>query len=452
MSSLNTPQIQEKKWDVGTLSYTLSGLIVLFLFLLAGDFVWNLKERAITPLAQLLLKNLSATDLMIGLLIGSLPAALGLVIGPIVGIKSDNFRSNWGRRIPFLLIPTPFIFLSMLGIGLNREIGAILHESLGGFSPGNIYCCIIIFSFFWTLFEIATIIANSVFGGLINDVVPVQFLGRFYGLFRAVGLIAGILFNYFLIGKAESHTKELFFGIGLIYSVGITIMCLNIKEGAYPEPEQSHDHNYYLKIKKYFNETFSLPYYRWCFFAISFGLISMAPINSFGIFYAKSLGMSVEEYGKYISITYTVSLLLSYSLGSLSDRFHPLKMGLISMGVYFLIILFGALFIHDTKSFGIVFVLHGIFSGTYATLTASLPQRLFPKNQFGQFSSALGIVTGLMFGIVTPLSGALLDWSHHQYQYTFLVGAFLALFSLFCLYQVYKKFKLLGGELSYKAP
>jgi hypothetical protein len=43
------------------------------------------------------------------------------------------------------------------------------------------------------------VIANAVFGGLINDVVPPALIGRFFGLFRAVSLLAGIIFNFWQV-------------------------------------------------------------------------------------------------------------------------------------------------------------------------------------------------------------------------------------------------------------
>jgi len=54
------------------------------------------------------------------------------------------------------------------------------------------------------------VVGGSVFGGLVNDVVPREVIGRFYGLFRASSLIAGMLFNYFLLEHAEAYYFWLF--------------------------------------------------------------------------------------------------------------------------------------------------------------------------------------------------------------------------------------------------
>jgi hypothetical protein len=65
--------------------------------------------------------------------VGSIPAALGFFLGPIVSVMSDNHRSRWGRRIPFLLIPTPIATLSVCGLAFSPKLGTWLHEWLGAF-------------------------------------------------------------------------------------------------------------------------------------------------------------------------------------------------------------------------------------------------------------------------------------------------------------------------------
>ncbi|MEI8309916.1 MAG: MFS transporter, partial [Verrucomicrobiota bacterium] len=91
-----------KTWSIGTLTYTTSGLRNLFCWLLWGDFAWSVRDRVIPVVMQLLFKRFGASDMIAGLLFASLPSALGLIIGPVVGFKSDRLRTRWGRRIPFL--------------------------------------------------------------------------------------------------------------------------------------------------------------------------------------------------------------------------------------------------------------------------------------------------------------------------------------------------------------
>jgi len=442
-----------KSWRVGTLVYTSGGLAVLFLWLLGGDFAWNMKERAVIPVAQLMLRNLEASDFMVGLLIGSLPAALGMILGPIVSVKSDRHRGRFGRRIPFLLIPTPFIVLGMTGLGFTPMLADALHAAMGPDSPGRSFIGIGIFIVFWFVFEVFTVIANVIFGALINDVVPHALIGRFFGLFRAVGLIAGILFNYQIMGHAESHYLEIFIGAGLLYGLGFAMMCLRVKEGDYPPVEQRVRTGSPLKpVVSYFRECYSNPYYRWLFLAATFGMLANAPVNSFSVFYAKSLGMSMDTYGKCIALTYVFSLTLAYPLGALADRLHPLRLGLWVTALYSVAMLWAGLVVDDAKTFMIFFVAHGVIAGGYLTVIASLGQRLYPKMMFAQFASAWGLMFGVGYILTTPLMGLVLDASGHDYRLTFLAAGSIAALGVAAFVVSYKRFLRLGGHESYVPP
>lgn len=84
-----------KIWTVGTLTYTSGGLVILFCWLLSGDFAWSLKERSVMWVVQLLIKKFEASDMTAGLLIGTLPQALALVLTPVVSYRSDRHRGRW---------------------------------------------------------------------------------------------------------------------------------------------------------------------------------------------------------------------------------------------------------------------------------------------------------------------------------------------------------------------
>lgn len=444
-------------WRAGTLTYTTAGLAILFCWLLWGDFAWQMKERAVTPVAQLMLKQFKASDFVVGLLVASIPAAFGLILGPIISVRSDRHRSKWGRRIPFLLYPTPIAALSMVGLAFTPVLGQQIHEWLGPASPGLGGAQIMAFSLFWGIFEVASTIANAVFYGLISDVVPDAVIGRFFGLFRAISLIAGIIFNFYIIGKAEQHYVAIFTIIGSFYGVGFLVMCFKVKEGEYPPPPPRLE-NGGLKatilapIKEYIKECYANPYYLWVFGATTVAMLAAGPVNTFSLFAAKSTGMSVDTYGKYLALTYTISLCLAYILGALADRFHPLRISMIAIALYGVVMLWGGFNINSPGTFAFAFVAHGVLSGTYFTASASLGQRLFPKAKFAQFGSAAGIFGAAFFTILPPLVGAMLDATNHTYRYTFMASGVLGLLGFFGLYIVYRKFLTLGGDKHYVAP
>ncbi len=100
----------------------------------------------------------------------------------------------------------------MIGLGVTPHVARWVHGHFPGQS--EVVVAVICFGVFWAIFEFATIAAMAIFGGLINDVVPQQFLGRFYGLFRAVSLVDGMIFNFWILGKVEIYYTVILVVIG----------------------------------------------------------------------------------------------------------------------------------------------------------------------------------------------------------------------------------------------
>lgn len=440
---------RQKLYTIGTLSYTLSTLCTLFFLLLLGDLVWSMKERSVAQIVQLMFKRHGASDMINGLMMVSLPNALGLLLGPVISYKSDHCRSRWGRRIPYLLFTTPIAAGAMAGMAFSPAIGETLAARLS-WSADSVTLCFL--GFFWALFEFATVIAGALFGALINDVVPHRFLGRFYGLFRIISLLVGIGFNYYLFGFAEVHYRILFLTIGALYLAGFLIMCLNVKEGEYPVQETEKRKSSLAAIRSYFRECFSNPYYLLVFLMLFFAVMTFAPVNSFCMFYAQSMDIPMKSYGRFLAVTYFFSLVFAYGLGALADRFHPLRIGLTMLALYGALGVIAFFWIHDEFSFGISFIAHGVIAGSYFTATASLTQRLYPQESFAQFSSAGGLLCGLGLTLLMPMAGRFLDWIGHQYQYVYLLGSLFAFAGLGTGGIVYRRFVAFGGPSSYKAP
>jgi MFS family permease len=441
-------------WTAGTLKYSSAGLALLFFWLLFGDFAFMLRERSAAPTAQLMLKEYQASDFATGIFLLTIPQAIIFFLGPMISYWSDRHRGRWGRRIPFLLWPTPITALSMIGLGYSPFIGKAMHEWMGR-SPGTEHLSVLmVMVFFWTIFEIGVVISNSVFNGLINDVVPRAWLGRFYGMFRAVGLAVGVLFNYQIIGHVEGNFALVFTCIGLIYGVGFTIMCLKVKEGDYPPPPEREPGKslFRIAITDYYRDCLSRPYYLWVFCFIALGTVTYLPVNTFAIFAAKSYGMSMDLYGKYMVATFTFSFLLAVPIGWLVDRFHPIRVAQVALVLYGSLMLVAFFLLRDQASFGVALLVHGVVSGIYWTGTAAIGQMLYPQMKFAQFGAAGGLITAGFSMCMGPVLGLLLDGLGNDYRYTFLAGSVLAFASVGLGWVVYRKWQQHGGQHNYVAP
>ncbi len=443
---------QPKHWKIGTLTYTAAGIAVLFSVLLAGDFIWSLRERSVVPIMQLLFKKFGASDFLNGLMLASLPCLMTVVLCPAISYHSDRHRGRWGRRIPYLLATTPIVVLGMIGMAFAPR----LAESCAGYfprmEPNEVV--LLFFAIFWAIFEFGAITGNVVFSALINDVVPHQLLGRFYGLFRILSLSAGIIFNYWFFGFVETHYAVIFISIGVIYGIGFTFMCFKVKEGEYPPPPElpEHRHGIYAATCNYFHECFKNRFYWPVFLILTGTALIFMPINFFGVFYAKKLNVPMDHYGKYIAWSYVVSIILSYPLGILADRFHPLRCGIVMLTVFIISVGTAGFFIHDETTFAIAFIMQTIASGTYFTLTASLPMRLFPRSRFAQFNSVAGILGAGVHIFSAPAIGKFLDYTNHDYRYTYFLAVFFGLCVLMLMLLFYRNFKAHGGPHHYVAP
>ncbi len=160
----------------------------------------------------------------------------------------------------------------------------------------------------------------------------------------------------------------------------------------------------------------------------------------------------MESYGKYMVVTYVISLSISYTLGQLVDRFHPLRACIPTMGLYAVVMLWGGFFAKTPTTFAIGLVLHGVLSGTWFTVSSSLGQRLFPKDKFAQFCSGGGLFGSAFYLFTVPLVGFFLDRSGHVYRHTYTISGVFALLGFLTLLVVHAKFMKLGGPKDYVAP
>ena len=455
MSHLNSAA--PRVWRNGTLVYTAAGLVSLFFWLLWGDFTWAMKDRAVGPSATLLIRMFDVSDLVFTLIIVAFPNFTNIFLCPIISYISDRHRGRFGRRIPFLLFTTPFIVAGLIGLGFTPLLGEWLCRAVGPEVLPYNTAGLIFFGIFWVLLDFGTTLAGALSGALINDVVPAELLGRFFALFRAVSLIAGMLFNAFLLGLVESYSLYIFVGVGIFYGIGLFSLCTKVKEGTYPPVAEAVapvgvKHTVFQPVATYFRQSFSIPYYRWVIVGLVFSYLAAAPFNIFSIFYAKSLNMDMHEYGLLITLTYAVSLVMSYFLGMLADRFHPLRTSLVAQILYLVTMLAGWFVVTGNGSFGVLLVIHGIISGCFFTLSASLGQKLFPRELFAQFNSAFSMLLAIGNVILGPLFGWMLDQLARDYRYTFLFGAVLTALSVISLWKVFRGYLAYGGDAAYTPP
>lgn len=454
---------------VGTLSYTRRGLVVLFAWMLWGDFCFTLMETIVPNIMPIKLKALGASNSTMALILSTLPGVLNTTICPWVSFWSDRYRSRWGRRIPFIVTTLPFLTMFLILMGYSDQIGNVIHRwafaANGLFSVTTV--SVVLIGIFMVGFQFFNMFVGSVYYYLFNDVVPKEFIGQFLGLFRAVGGLAGVFFNYFIFKYAESHMSEIFLGVSLLYAVGFGLMCLFVREGEYPPPPENVGQSKGLLagVKTFFVECFSLRFY-WYIFGMTTFWTMTGSASIFSIFRLRDVGLTLEQIGTLTAIGGTIGLLLTYPAGFVADKYHPLRVQLAMKAIILLFTPMGLIFLFVEMSPRAAYyylLLTSLAAMPAAILygAAEFPtlMRLLPQERFGQFCSANAMVRSvgtIIGGIIAGLTFDALKWAYggNDFSYRWLPAWqwIFQILAVICLIKVHSEWKRLGGMHNYVPP
>ncbi|GGP79354.1 MFS transporter [Saccharothrix coeruleofusca] len=87
----------------------------------AQESTWNFYEAQVPPLLAQHVANAALIGLMMGM-----DNALGVFIQPWMGNRSDNTRTRWGRRIPYLAVGMPLAAVLFATIPLASSLPALV--------------------------------------------------------------------------------------------------------------------------------------------------------------------------------------------------------------------------------------------------------------------------------------------------------------------------------------
>lgn len=455
------PGREPRIYTCGTLRYTTFGLFLVFFWLLWGDFTMVLMETVLPTILPLQLKALGAPNMVMGLFVVTVPSTMNFLINPIVSFRSDRHRGPWGRRIPFLFWATPFITAALVAIAFAPEIGTWLHGFLA--AHGNIGKTTVIIGTIGTLlvmFQFFNMFIGSSYYYLFNDVVPTAYFSRFMGVFRVVGTLAHMTFNYFIFPYAQTHMREIFLGASLLYFVGFMSMCFGLKEGQYPPPAPlvGKHKGVLASMETYFKECFTHPYYLTIF---AFGaLLQVGAACSFvtTLFYLH-LGISLEQLGKFYTWIAIPGLFLMVPLGILCDRLHPIRVIVWAILLQPIMSIVSFFVVHDYRSMLIVQLIGWPVSQFMSAAYSPLLFNILPKDRFGQFSSADAMAKSITMIVGSVVAGLFMDFMkkiyHGNEEYYRCMYIWLACFQVlgcFLAWRVYAGWQKHGGLRNYKAP
>ncbi|MGB8355385.1 MAG: MFS transporter [Chthoniobacteraceae bacterium] len=461
--------VAPKTYQAGTLTYTKGALVILFGWLLWGDFCFILMETVVPGLMPLKFKALGAPNTIIALVITTIPGIINTILNPIISFRSDRYRSRWGRRIPFIVVTLPFLVLCLVGLAFGDRVGFWLHGCFAGlpgrFSPNAVAIALVgtvmaLFSFFNTF-------VNSVFWYLFNDVVPEHLLARFMSWFRMVSMGSAGLYNLVLFKHAGTHSAEILTGVGALYFVGFGLMCLNVKEGQYPPPPEYVEGGTGIiaAIKTYCRECLGFSHY-WFAFLASAGVAVAVSGSIFTIFFLQSIGLDFDMVGK-LAFAGSVSGAISIPIfGWLADKFHPIRIVMAGVMLQILTSPIYLIWLFWQPSPSVVFYvllasgicLGGPIGAMISMMDPPLFMRIFPRERYGQFCSANSMIRSLCTIVAGMLVGGYLDvltsFFGARTAYCCLPLWSLTAYAgvLFCVIKLYRSWMRYGGDEAYVPP
>ena len=406
------------------LRFSAWGLAAVVCGLLIGELGIAMRERWALPTGLVVLRRYGASDTTISLLLSTLPAIISVFVVPRIGYYSDHFRSRWGRRRPFLLATSLLGAAAMVCVAFSPALAQLTHHALGRWSPGLTALGIGWFCLFWTIFDCAAITTTALYNGLVNDVIPRGFVGRFYAVFRIVGLSVAIGFNTSVFALTDAYLFEILLAIALIFGLALPLMCLITRERPLEDEQASATPPFHASWPRLEGS------FLWKCAMFMLAAVTFSPFNTFSQSYAQDLGISLRELGSLTASAYAFSIASAFGVGWLVDRFGAVRVSAALMGAYCLIAAGGFALVQDADGFRYFFLAHVIISGAYFTAASSMPIALFPRRDFVRFNASKDITVAFATIAVSTVQGPVLDLSGHNYQLTL---ASAALFSLLCL-------------------
>ena len=182
-----------------------------------GAFVNNLLAAASGGMMIVLNLGLGMNPALVGLL-GALPRLWDAFIDPVMGYISDNTRTRWGRR-------RPYIFIGAIAVGI---VFALLWQLPPGKSESFYFWYFLLGSL---LFYLAYTVFAAPWVGLGYELTPdYHERTRLMGVQNFIGQLAYVIAPWFLL---IMQSERLFDGMvdgaaGLAIVIGICVMAIGV--------------------------------------------------------------------------------------------------------------------------------------------------------------------------------------------------------------------------------
>ncbi len=388
---------------VGTPTHTgrhITFFVALAVF--AQESTWNFYDAQVPPL----LREHVGSAALIGLLMG-MDNLLGIFVQPWIGNRSDNTRTRWGRRIPYLAVGMPLAALLFAGIPLASTLPVLIA---------------VMFAY--------ALVANSfkpLGEALLPDFIRPERRSRANAAVKiasSLTIIVSALISTFLV---DDHPTLSFSVPALIMLVSAAVLVMRVRDSTSPayreaveqdtKPSQydvppTRMRDIVRDLVKDSDRTRLLVIVAILLFGAAWAA-SRSLITNYGI---ESLGLSRGDAGGLVLPSGVAFLLAAYPLALLSERIGRLRVMALGAAVFVSALTLGTL-VHTPTATVISFTVAAVGAAGFVINGAVVLWNLAPSSRVLGTYTALYTVGWASGGFVGPaVVGGLVDLTGWDYM------------------------------------
>ena len=432
--------------------FTTLNFLNLALGFLGLQFAWQMRIALSEPVTS----SLGASPLLYSLIWLAGPFS-GMVVQPIIGVLSDNTKSRFGRRRPYLLGGAIITALALWAFphsaGISDIIGNIFHCNMPAWG-GLLIAALLI----WVI-DACINIAQGPYRSLIPDVVPRDqhaqansYISLAIGLGSVVAMIVAPALKYFF--NYQMSIPAQFVMAGIAFALAMLWTCMTIREKSTKDVQENiqlqlietgEKTSFWQSLKEFFllspevKKICTMQFFTWI--GMMCLLIYITPFVMHTVYnipdvaanpIAQSLKDTAQNYALIcLAVFNLVCFLVAIPIGNLANKFGNKKVHIISM--ISMIVAYLGLAIFKSSPVAVL-CLVGLSGIGWASVCA-LPFAMLSKYiKPGTEGSVMGIFNIFIAGpqvFVCTLVGWLINASvisingniNHHYEYTFYIGA-----------------------------
>jgi MFS family permease len=335
-------------------------------------------------------------------LLSSVGVVIAIVVQPTIGAISDNTRSRFGRRKPYIFVGTLFdlLFLSLAAY-------AFLNVAAGDFRMYGLYLLAIV------LLQFSSNFAQGPYQGYVPDLVPGPQVGVASGLFglaNLLGNLGGVAVAVVFLSEQVDFPLGIFLFVGAVELVTMLVTVLRVPDSPGPPTDRT-----LLQRGRaaWGTDLLQQRPYVWLLISRLFVLMGMSSLTIFGVFMLASyFGFSQSEAeGAFLPIiaAFGVAALVSSLPGGwLSGRYgrKPVIYGGIVAGIL------SAAVIGISQDYRLIVAMAvpmGVCYGVFAAVDWALMTDIIPKAESGRYMGISNVVTGGSQALAPLIGGTLVS-------------------------------------------